>query len=596
VQRGLARKRREVRPYASCNAPNADHSRSPFSTLESLCRRPRAISFYLVILDLAGFAALLLWGVHMVQTGVQRTFGPKLRSFLTAALSSRVRAFGAGAAVTVALQSSTATALMLTAFSAGGLVELAPALSVMLGANVGTTIVVQLLSFDVVAVAPLLVLAGVILFRRAEHASHDFGRVLIGLGLVLTALHQFLTLLGPIVADPRTHVLLDHAREYLPLAILGAALLTWAAHSSVVTVLLAMSMVAKNMLPLEAGLALVLGANLGSAINPLLEGANWSDPASQRVPFGNLLTRLAGVAAVVAGFRFLAPYAGQLGPDPARALANFHTLFNLALAAAFLPWIRGYAKLIVRLLPQRSEGIEPGAPLYLDPAIRETPSLALGAATREALRMADTLEAMLAGLRLAIAAPTRGGIEAAKRLDDVLDRLNTAIKAYLISIAPGALKPADAERLAQVLAFATNMEHAGDLVDRNLLSVAERRLQRGVSFSPEGQADLVRLVDRVNANVRLAASLFVSGDEHAARLLVAEKEAFRTLESEAVNAHYQRLQSGNVSTVETSSLHLDALRDLKQVNSHLIEGAAYPVLRARGALLPTRLRTAAERS
>src|SRR6185437_13250492 len=201
---------------------------------------------------------------------------------------------------------------------------------------------------------------------------------------------------------------------------------------------------------------------------------------------------------------------------PARAVANFHTLFNLALAAAFLPWVRGYARLIVRLLPQRHEGIAPGAPLYLDPALRETPTLALGAATREALRMADTLAAMLAGLRVAIAAPTRAGIEGIKRLDDVLDGLNTAIKAYLISIAPSALRPADAERLAQVLAFATNMEHAGDLVDRNLLSVARRRLDRGLAFSPEGEADLVRLIDRVGANVRLAASLFVSGDEDAA--------------------------------------------------------------------------------
>ena len=566
--------------------------------LSPLFRSCFAISLYLVLLDLAGFAALLLWGVHMVQTGVQRTFGPKLRGFLAAALSNRFKALGAGAAVTLALQSSTATGLMLTAFSAGGLVELAPALAVMLGANIGTTLVVQVLSFDVVAVAPLLVLAGVVLFRRSQEGIRDFGRVLIGLGLMLTALHQFLSLLGPVVADPRAHWLLTHASGFLTLAVLGAALFTWAAHSSVVTVLLAMSMVGMRMLPLDTGLALVLGANLGSAINPLLEGASWSDPAAQRVPFGNLLTRVIGVAAAIAAFRFLAPYASQLGPTPARALANFHSLFNLAVAVAVLPWIRAYARLIVRLLPQRHEGVEPGAPLYLDPAIRETPALALGAATREALRMADTLEAMLAGLRVAIAAPTRSGIEAIKQMDDVLDRLNTAIKAYLISIAPSiapaALKPADAERLAQVLAFSTNMEHAGDLVDRNLLSVAKRRLQRGVAFSPEGEADLVGLVDRVTANVRLAASLFVSGDEDAARRLVAEKEAFRAVESDAVAAHYRRLQSGTVSTVETSSLHLDALRDLKQVNSHLIEGAAYPVLGSKGALLPTRLRTVAK--
>src|SRR4030095_3061355 len=190
----------------------------------------------------------------------------------------------------------------------------------------------------------------------------------------------------------------------------------------------------------------------------------------------------------------------------------------------------GSASLSARPLPQRAEGVEPGAPLYLDPAIRDTPALALGAATREALRMADTLEAMLKGLRLALSASSRAQIETIKQLDDVLDRLNTAIKPFLLSIAPQTLKPADAERLAQILAFATNLEHAGDLVDRNLLSVAARRQKRGVSFSPEGEADIVRLVDRLIANVRLAAAVFVTGDKVAARRMVDEKEAFRTFE------------------------------------------------------------------
>jgi phosphate:Na+ symporter len=550
----------------------------------------------LVLLQLAGFAALLLWGVHMVQTGVQRTFGPRLRAILAGALSNRLKAAGAGAAVTLALQSSTATGLMLTAFAGGGLVELAPALAVMLGANVGSTLVVQALSFDIAALAPVLVLGGVLLFRYAREARHDFGRVLIGLGLVLTALHAFLGLLEPVVADPAARALLMSASRRLPLAILAAALLTWASHSSVVTVLLAMSLVAKGATPLDTGLALVLGANLGSAINPLLEGAGWRDPGAQRVPIGNLINRVAGVAIAVAVFRFAAPYAGRLGPDPARALANFHTLFNLGLALAFLPFVRSYARLLARLLPQRTDAAEPGAPLYLDPAIRETPALALGAATREALRMADTLESMLAGLRVAIANPTRAQIGEVKPLDDVLDRLNSALKAYLVSIPAQALRPEDAERQAQVLAFATNLEHAGDLIDRNLLGIARRRLDRGVEFSAEGQADLIRLVDQLRANLRLAASLFVSGDEESARRLAAEKEAFRTIEADAVAAHYQRLRSGNVSTMETSSLHLDALRDLKQLNSHIIEAAAYPLLRARGALLATRLKAAGARS
>lgn len=545
----------------------------------------------LVILDLAGFAALLLWGVHMVETGVQRTFGPRLRAFLARATRHRLSAFGAGAAVTVALQSSTATALMLTAFSAGGLVELAPALAVMLGANVGSTLVVQALSFDVVALAPLLVLAGVALFRRAEDAAHDFGRVLIGLGLVLTALHQFLTLLEPVVADPRTHELLAQLRGYTPAAVVLAALLTWAAHSSVVTVLLAMSLVAKDVVPLETGLALVLGANLGAALNPVFEGGGARDPAARRLPVGNLITRLAGLAIAGLGFTWIADYAAKLGPSPARALADFHTLFNLAVAVLFLPFVGPFARALERFLP-KPEVADPGAPLHLDPHARETPGLALGLAARETLRMADVVEEMLSGLRTTLTASSRSQIEAVRRLDDVLDRLNAAIKAYVLSIPQERLRDDDAARLAQVLAFATNLEHAGDLVDRNLLSVAARKLKRGVSFSPEGEADLIALVDRLSANLRTAAALFVSGDLAGARQLAAEKEAFRAIESDGVAAHYRRLQSGQSDTVETSSLHLDALRDLKRINSHFVEGAAYPLLEASGALRPTRLRPA----
>jgi len=532
----------------------------------------------------------------MVQTGVQRTFGPKLKKFLAGAIQHRLSAFGAGAAVTVALQSSTATAMMLTAFQAGGLVALAPAIAVMLGANVGTTLVVQVLSFDAAIAAPILVLAGVVLFRRAQDAPHEFGRVLIGLGLVLTALHQFLALLEPVVADPAAQTVLAQIGGYSPLAILVAAILTWAAHSSVVTVLLAMSLVAKGVVPMETGVALILGANLGSALNPLLEGAHWADPKAQRVPLANLLNRLAGLALVLGFFNLLAPLVERLGPSPERALANFHTLFNLALAAAFLPWIRGYAKLICKVLPEKPGAREPGEPLYLDPQARETPALALAAATREALRMSDTLEEMLKGLTLALTSPAKTPIEETKRLDDVLDRLNTAIKAYLVPIPQGSMSPDDQARLVQILTFATNMEHSGDLVDRNLLSVATRRLKRGVDFSREGEAELVGLAERLAANVRLAAQVFVSGDADAARLLVAEKEAFRAFETEAVGAHFERLRSGNANTVETSSLHLDALRDLKRVNSHLVESAAYPLLQSKGELLPSRLRALRKRA
>src|SRR3954462_13356063 len=254
----------------------------------------------LTLIDLAGSIALLLWGVHMVQSGIQRAFGPHLRRFLGRALRGRFAAFLAGLGVTAVLQSSTATGLMVTGFAAGGLVDLVPALAVMLGANVGTTLIVQVLSFNVAEVAPALILIGVLMFRRASAAPRDFGRVLVGLGLLLMALRQFVDLLDPFEDAPSLRLLLGAVATQPVLDVVLAAGLTWAAHSSVAIVLLAMSFATKGVIPPHAAFALVLGANLGTAINPVLEGGAGDEPAARRLPLGNLINRVVGVAIALA--------------------------------------------------------------------------------------------------------------------------------------------------------------------------------------------------------------------------------------------------------------------------------------------------------
>jgi phosphate:Na+ symporter len=218
--------------------------------------------------------------------------------------------------------------------------------------------------------------------------------------------------------------------------------------------------------------------------------------------------------------------------------------------------------------------------------------VALGGAAREALRLADVLDAMLQGLRDVLGRDDRRRIAEAKRLDDVLDRLDAAIKAYLTALDPEAMTDADHKRAAEILAFATNLEHAGDVVDRDLLGLAARRIKRGLAFPGEGQAELLGLVDRLLANLRTAASVFVTEDPRAARLLAAEKAVFRDLEARATAAHFARLRAGRVETAETGALHLDILRDLKRVNAHLVAAAAYPVLESQGELLSSRLHPA----
>jgi phosphate:Na+ symporter len=404
------------------------------------------------------------------------------------------------------------------------------------------------------------------------------------------ALQSFIDLLTPYEDVPSLRLLLGAIATQPVLDVILAAGLTWAAHSSVAVVLLVMSFAVKGTVPPEAAFALVLGANLGTAINPVLEGATGDNPAARRLPVGNLLNRAFGLAVALAALAPVSRLMVVFEADNARAVADFHTAFNLLLALVFLPLLRPYAALLQRILPNRVNQADPARPIHLDPTAHGTPIVAVGGAAREALRLADVLDTMLTGLRDAFARGDRRQIAETKRLDDVLDKLNTAIKVYLTSIDPEGCSDADHRRLREVLAFAVNMEHAGDIIVRNLLAIASKRVKRGVSFSQAGQTELLEMIDRLQANLRLTTSLFMSGDERAARLLAAEKEVFRKLEAEATEAHFGRLRAGRLDTAETSTLHLDALRDLKNVNTHLVAAAAYPVLENIGELLASRIR------
>jgi len=544
----------------------------------------------LTLVDLAGTIALLLWGVHMVQTGIQRAFGPHLRRVLGRAFGDRVRAFLAGLGVTAILQSSTATGLMAASFAAGGLVDLVPGLAIMLGANLGTTLIVQVLSFDISKVAPLFILLGVVLFRRGRQSRpRDLGRVAIGLGLMLIALQQLLMLVTPYEDVPSLRMLMGAIATQPIIDVILAAALTWAAHSSVATVLLVVSLAAKGVVPPEAAFALVLGANLGTALNPLIEGAIGGDSVSKRLPVGNLVNRLIGVGIALALLNRIGPLMVTIEPDPARAVADFHTLFNLATAILFLPVLGPFARLLVKAMPASATPADPSRPIYLDEAAREMPAIALAGAAREALRMADVLESMLRNALDALDRGDRNRVSAAKGLDDVLDRLNREIKEYLTGLDPDSLDEADNRRLSEILTFITNIEHAGDIVEKGVVAVASKRLKRGLSFSVEGQAEIRAMLERLASNVTTAAAVFMTDDARAARTLLGEKEVFRNLEAEATESHFARVRAGRVESRETSSLHLDVLRDMKRINSH-IAAAAYPVLERQGELLRSRLR------
>ena len=541
-----------------------------------------------VIINIVGEIALLLWGIHMVQSGVTRVFGSDLRKFLGSGLKTRFRAFLAGLGVTAALQSSTATAMMTTTFTGAGALALVPALAVMLGANVGTTLIVQVLSFDITLVFPLLIVVGVFAFRRGQGTRYqDLGRVAIGLGLMLLSLNLLAEAVGPSQDSAAVADLLDALTQEPLLNVAVAAALTWAAHSSVVVVLAVISFATHGLIGTEAMLAMVVGANIGSAVNPVLEGTG-RDTVKLRLPIGNLTTRLLGAAIALP---FLDPLADQLealGAEPGRLAANFHTGFNVAVALLFFPLLPLLAKALVRLLPAGAVPDDPAKPLYLDPAALKTPAVALANAARETLRMVDVVERMLAGTQDALHGDDRHRVAEASKMDDIVDSLHSALQRYIASIARGDLSEKEARRLTEVQAFAINLEHIGDIIDKNLTELAAKRLRLKVSLSPEGLSEIDAMYRQILDHLRLAVAVFMSNDVDAARRLVAEKEQFRDLEKVSTEKHFERVREGRLASIETSGLHLDVVRDLKRIDAHLA-ATAYPLLERTGALKKTRL-------
>jgi phosphate:Na+ symporter len=538
----------------------------------------------LVLLDLMGGVALLLWGLHMVHSGILRAFGPDLRVLLARGLKNRVAAFATGFGLTALLQSSTATALITSSFTAEGLVSLVPALAIMLGANVGTTLIVQILSFNIAAAAPVLFVLGLVAFRGgARSRIKDLGRVSIGLGLMLLALHILLDTLAPAENAPAVRVFMHAITGDPVLCIAIGAAVTWAVHSSVATVLLIMSLAYAHFVSPYAALALVLGANLGSAINPLFEGARRDNPASYRLPLGNLINRLLGILLVAPLLRPLSESLPAWQPDLARATAGFHIAFNVATAIVFIGLLDPMARMLKKLLPDKTPETDPSQPRYLDESALETPSLALADAARETLHMGDLVEVMLRKVMAALMTNDRALVDQVSQMDNAVDGLDEAIKLYLTKLTRGSLDEREGQRAMEIISFAINLEHIGDIIDKNLSELATKKIKRRFQFSPEGAEELSAFHKRTMDSLRIAFGVFMSGDIGDARKLLAEKAALRNSELAATERHLDRLREGRPETIETTSLHLDVLRDLRRIHSHICS-VAYPVLDAAGEL------------
>ena len=541
------------------------------------------------LLNLLAAVALLVWGTYLVRTGILRVFGGNLRHVLARSIATRPTAAMAGLGVTALVQSSTATALIVSSFVGQGLVGLATALAVMLGADVGSSLMTVVFSFDLSWLSPLFIFVGVVLFiTRQATAAGRFGRVLIGLGLMLLALRLVAESTGIIVRAPAVKAMLESLSSDILLEITVGAVLAVLAYSSLAIVLLTATLASSGAIPIDVALGLTLGANLGSGLLAVVATAN-SAVEVRQVPMGNLVFKAVGVllAAPFVGLwvRHASPYIAE----HATLVVLYHLTFNFLIAVGFLGLTHRVAGLVEQWLPKADKNMVAGRPHHLDPSALVTPSLAISNAAREALHQADIVETMLLGMLRVIKDNDLRLAEELRKMDDTVDQLYSAIKYYLTKISREALGDEESRRWTDIISFTINMEQIGDIIERILLDIEDKKIKKGRRFSDAGMAEICELHARLVDNLRLGMSVFLNGSVRDAQKLLEEKARFRDLERAYAGTHLTRLSENTMHSIETSSLHLDLISDLKRINSHICS-IAYPILDSAGALAPSRFR------
>ena len=545
------------------------------------------------LLNLLAAIALLVWGTQLVRTGVLRVFGANLRSLLARSMGNRFSAALSGIGVTALVQSSTATALMTSSFVGQGLISLPAALAVMRGADVGTALMAVLFSTDLSWLSPLFIFVGVVMYMaRQDTTTGRVGRVFIGLGLILLALRLVVETSEPLLASPVVRTLLGSVSSDLVAELLVGAALAVISYSSLAIVLLIAAMAASHVVPIEVALGLVLGANLGSGLLAILTTLKASVEVRQ-VTWGNMVFKVLGVALVAPLIGLWLRHAHPRLGDIATSVVLFHLAYNVVISLGFIGMTQWVASLMARLMqPADPASKNPLRPRHLDPSALATPSLAISCAAREALHQADLVEAMLVGMYTVIRTGDLKLSAELRQIDDSVDELYSAIKYYLTKISRSELDEREGRRWTDIIGFTINMEQIGDIIERVLIDIEDKKIKRGFRFSEAGMQEITELHGRLVDNLRLAMSVFLNGDVRDARRLLEEKVRFRDLERSYAAAHLARLSDRTVPSIETSSLHIDLLSELKRINS-LLCSMAYPILEPTGTLAPSRLQDAA---
>lgn len=523
----------------------------------------------MVILALFGGMALLLYGIQLTGEGLQRAAGGRLRTLLTGLTRHRLMAVLSGALVTAIIQSSSATTVMLIGFVSAGLMSFAQTLGVILGADIGTTFTVQLIAFKLTDYALLLVGGGfTAIFVSRRRMVRDMGQALLGFGLIFLGLKVMLDGMAPLRENPLAQQIFVTLADSPALGILIAAVFSALVHSSAATIGLAITLASQGLLSLAGAIAIVLGANIGTCATALAASIGTTVEA-KRVAVAHIAFKVLGVALT---FPFIGPFTelvARSATDLSRQIANAHTVFNVGISAVFLPFSPLAARVITALVPDQEQGDNPFKTRYLDERSLDQPALALGQATREALRMADVVQGMLRDAIVVFRTDDQELLEDVERRDDQADYLEREVKLFLTRLSRETMSPDLSRREIALISFIGNLENIGDIIDKNLMDLARKKLYQGRRFSEAGQAEILEFHSMITKNLERAIAAFAANDRSLAQEVLDQRSVVRQRERELRESHLARLRAGLAESLETSEIHLDVLTNLKRINSHI---------------------------
>ncbi len=544
-----------------------------------------------IVLQLAAAVMLLLYSTRMVRTGFERAAGPSLRSLLLKASSHPVKGIVSGISVATLLQSSTAVVLLVAGFVSTGALTLIAALLIVLGADVGTALVVQFLSLDLDWLIPAFLLIGCFMFLHLEvRTAKQIGRIILGIALILLSLKM----IGDATAPLRETSQLSRIAVYLSVdvltAFLGGALLAFAFHSSVAAVLLLAAFCAQSIIPLEAGLSLVLGANAGgSAIALWL--TRTAPREARRLALANVLLRTVFALIVLLVLALTKDIPSLLpGSAPENKLINFHLLFNIALLVPGVILIKpvlAITNMLLRIENPVNGGVS-GSQSALDRNALDNPDRALPSVTREVLRMSQMAESMISEIPGLLERHQPVVMQQIRSTEKQINQAHTDVKLFIAELNSGKLSVDQAGRGIELTCMAINIERVGDIIAKDLLERIEEQHAKRREFSNAGFGEISGLHKRVMANIQLSLNVLLSEDLDSAKQLVIEKTQIGKLERETRSRHLHRLMQGTPQSIATSDMHLEVVRALKEINS-LYLAVAYPILSKSGALLDTRI-------